>query len=228
MRQTSDMRKTWLLLLLAISVTACAGPSGPRRIEEAGPYTHVSTDLVFPEKIGVFRRQYVTEYDEEGYDASGHYQSPRTLLITATVYHYPANQTASPPTNDEFVSHFRQVVGDVDRTTPGGRLVTTEKVTYEINTFNFTGLHSAYAYDSFRGYNSDVRTHIYLFVLDGWYLKFRFTHPADVDEGATIEEINMMKAMKWPIPPLTGREHPFQMSERRVYTLPDDRFSLPD
>jgi hypothetical protein len=201
MRRASSMTRSWLLVSLLALFAACVSPTGPRRIEESGPYSHVVTELGFPERVGVFRRTHVTEYDPDGYNASGHYQSPRTLLITATVYHYPANQTASPPAGDEFNNHFRQVVSEIDQATPGGRRLETESVTYNVNSFSLTGLHTAYEYDRFHGYNSEVKTHIYLFILDGWYLKFRFTHPADIDEGATAEEVKMIEAMSWPIPP---------------------------
>lgn len=188
--------------LLAISavVAGCVSHQGPRRLEPDGPYLHPATSLEYPVRSGVFSREYVTEYDPDGFNSSGHYSSPRTLLITATVYHYPANATASPPTPEEFVDHFEQVLGDISRNTPAGRRLKTEWERHVINSFELNGLHSVFEFERFHDYSGPVRSHAYLFALEGWYLKFRFTHPADIDEGAVEHEVDLIRSIRWPRP----------------------------
>ena len=195
------------LLLFAVGFTvACAGAFGPpeafspRRVELTGTYVHPGTSLEYPERIGVFRRLFVTEYDPDGYDSSGHYASPESLLITARVYHYPATVDVTPPTSDEFVDHYAQVLADITSSTAGGKLIGTEWEPREINSFELNGLHSIFEFEEFGTYHAPVRSHVYLYVLDGWYLKFRFTHPADIDVGATEHEVKLIESIRWPRP----------------------------
>ena len=201
MRQAVRTHQLVIALFLALILSGCLSASGPRRVEPSGVYKHVITELEYPERIGVFRRQYVTEYDADGYDAAGHYGTPTTLGITATVYHYPATATAVAPTDEEFSNHFKQVHQEVLRSAEGGTMLSVEAETHEVNSFSLQGMHSVYAFDSLRGYNAEVRSHLYLFVLDGWYLKFRFTYPSEIDEGGRGHAAEMIRLMKWPIPP---------------------------
>ena len=191
-----------VVLLLAVgcvSPNADDEPFQPRKVRPAGPYLHAYTELVFPERSGLFERAYVTEYDPGRANVSGHYSSPASLPSIATVYHYPATAEGSAPSAEEFLAHFEQTKADVRQAWPAAALTHSGGVTAEINGFSLNGAHARFSvyHTAFEG---EADSHLYLFALDGWYLKFRFTHPVAIADEIIPMERRFIGATTWPIP----------------------------
>ena len=194
------------LVGLALGVAGCASPDGspqpfePKTVQPEGTYRHAYIALEIPERSGPFQRTHVTVYDPLGADVSGHYASGPDLPIAATIYVYPATPDASSPSREQFVEHFEQTKSDVFRVSPGSTLVRSGGVDGTMNGLELSGAHAQYALPSYPGLSGEVDSHLYLFVLDGWYVKFRFTHPMEVAEEAIALEQEFIASTTWPLP----------------------------
>jgi hypothetical protein len=194
-------REVAVAALAVISVAACATPeSGPRRVVPDGIYHHIATGLEFPQRSGVFERLYVTEYDSQGLDVSGHYQSPLSLGIIATVYHYPATSDLSPPTRGQVYEHLRQIERDVEVVTRGAEHVGDSVETFAINGISIDCVHAEYRLPALGTAEGRFLSHVYLFVLGGWYLKFRISYPEDAPDEVHEHCRRFIESIRWPIP----------------------------
>ena len=202
-RRTLLCHRSLLLILCAFAVCIAQGcPTVPvkRQFNPEGVYRHSFTQLAFPEQSGSFDRMYVTEFDPDSTDVAGHYRGPTALPIVATVYHYPATAGAAAPTEEEFIAHFEQTKRDVTQTYPGVRITHSGGVVAKINSFELSGAHASFSIPDFPAYAGPADSHLYLFALDGWYLKFRFSHPAEVASDALPREHDFIESFTWPIP----------------------------
>jgi hypothetical protein len=189
-----------LLIALLVGGLACAQLPGPRTITRPGPYRHAYTELLFAEHLGRFDRLYITEYTPDASNVSGHYQGPRALPSNATVYLYPATPDASRPHEKQVLAHFEQAKNDIRSVHPAATLGSEEILTTAINGFELNGLHAVYTLPKFPLYDGLSESHIYLYVLDGWYLKFRFSHPQSISTEVSAYEREFISAFTWPTP----------------------------
>lgn len=197
-RDTTAIVATLLLAACAGSPPPGAGPA-PGRVLPVGTYRHAFTELALPPQLGSFERLYVTEYDPEKANVSGHYQDD-AIPSAATVYHYPANATVTPPTNEEFVAHFAQTMQDIEGANATAERVSMASVEATINGFRLTGAHARFRLPEHPAFYGPADSHLYLFALDGWYLKFRFSHPDHTAGVAIEEERKLIQRIEWPIP----------------------------
>lgn len=167
---------------------------------------HVFTQLEMSERIGLFERDYVTEYDPDAVNVSAHYSGPRSLPALATVYHYPATADVTPPSAEEVSGHFERLMSDVGRASPGAELIGTHIVRFEVNGFDLRGAHARFSLTDHPTFAGPVDSHLFLFSLDGWYLKFRFSHPMEIADDVIPLEAEFISATKWPIPEESATE----------------------
>lgn len=187
---------------MATLLSGCATPSAPPdtvRVHPSGTYRHAFTELALPESYAGFTRLHVTEYSPDKSNVSGHYND-EGIPSAATIYHYPATADVSPPTREELLAHFEQTMGDVTRHTPAAELLGSGGVTATINGFDLSGAHARFRLPAHPAFPGEVDSHLYLFALDGWYLKFRFSHPETVAETAIPREHEFIAAVRWPVP----------------------------
>lgn len=188
------------LLVSCTTPTEPAAPFEPRVLRPDGEYRHAYTELAFPERSGPFRRLYVKEYDPDRANVSGHYAVPMIAPGAATIYHYPATFDASPPSREEFIAHFERAKAEVLRVYPGAMLVWSGGIEQEINGFRLSGAHARYTLHGRSISSGTIDSHLYLFALGGWYLKFRFSHPYELSADLIPQERQFMSSTSWPIP----------------------------
>ena len=193
------------LLILALGLWGCATPPPqPQDIEVSGTYTHVMTELAFPQAQGAFIREFVTRYDPGAFNVSGTYRAIAPYAAIATLYHYPATSDLSPPSPEEVVQHFQQVRDNLTRGNPGAVPRSHTALQARINGFELYGLSASYSVEEFPALGGPVITWVYLFPLDGWYLKYRFTHVAEDEEFLVPLEQEFISLTRWPLPEATG------------------------
>ncbi len=122
-----------------------------------------------------------------GYDLSSH-----TEPVSVTVYVYPMPPAemkgAEAPSFDDV---FKAAAREIEMLHSTATRVTQQPVTHRYGDNVCPGRMATYDYDgSFAGFQGAIRTHLYLFgPLDGtWLIKYRITHPKDVDASERIEE----------------------------------------
>jgi hypothetical protein len=169
------------------------------RVDPVGTYRHAFTGLALPERYGDFVRLYVTEYDPDKANVSGHYRDA-AIRSNATVYHYPATADLSPPSREEFIAHFEQTMGDVMHQKPRAKLLASGGYEAIVNGFQLAGAHARFTLPAPEALYVPTDSHLYLFALDGWYLKFRFSHPETATKVAIEKEQEFIEAVEWPVP----------------------------
>jgi hypothetical protein len=202
-RGMRGLAATVAILLVGCTTRGPSEPPAPTRLYPEGTYRHAFIGLEFPERTASFERAYVTEYDPQKANVSGHYWD-RSVPVAATSYVYPATDDASRPTRQAFLDHFGQARADVERATPQAKEMSAGPTRMKINGFELAGLHARFQLPP-AGQSGTLDSHLDLFPLDGWYLKFRFSHPWEAREEAIESEREFIRSVRWPVP---GRDEP--------------------
>ena len=186
-----------IAVLLAIALAACTSAPGlPAEIEVAQGelYEHPYTNLILPARAGIFVRESVTQYDPDGFDFSGHYTS-RMVGTTATVYFYPGTNSPSL-SKEEVASHIDRVKADIMRLSPFARLLDQEAGEFTLGDVKKWGYHARFELPSFRGVDEPIESHLYLFPVGQWFVKFRVSFPAR-DAELARPELGPLLATSW-------------------------------
>lgn len=194
-----------------LALLLCGCPPKTQYLDSPLPHGgegHRESGISFPQRVGDLQRTRVVRYDKDGRDVSANYDSTdRLLRLFATVYVYPApplTVIGSPP---EVVAQARSGLAEREfarnkleilRNQSGAKLIEEREATHSEGGKTHHGAVAIYEYNySFGGPEVPVRSYLYLFCnVDGkWSIKYRFTHPRDVDGTATIEEF--LQSFKW-------------------------------
>ncbi len=189
-----------VVAILVLSTAACAElapPAGPVAVDVPydEPFRHGFTNVLFPARAGIFVREGVSRYDVAGFDTSGHYSS-RMIGSVATVYIYPGTNAESL-TMKELFDHYAQVKADVGRRTPGATIVSESRGTFSIGDGELSGLQAVYHLPRFNDVDVPIESHLYLFAVGQWYLKFRISFPIEARDEALAQIQPFLSAMWW-------------------------------
>lgn len=172
----------------------------PRIVHPTGIYRHAYIQLEMPGQIGPFERIYVTEYDPDRANVSGHYEAADPYRGVATIYVYPANADAAPPDRAAFIGHFELMSAHVRRIHPLAKPIREGGAEMEVNGFTLQGAHASFLLPDHPAFDGPVDSHLYLFALDGWYLKFRFSHSEALAADLIPHEQRFIESITWPVP----------------------------
>jgi len=202
MRALSVAVATILSAACTSSPESASGPdpwSGVREFAPTGPYAHRLTGLVLPEQVGQFERTHVSHYDPEGFNISGHYRIAEHRTI-ATIYHYPGTANGSLLTLEQLAEHFESAKRDVYLHRPGAQSVHDVMLSLVINGMELPGHHAVFQFEELPWFEEPAESHVWLFMVGNWYLKFRFTHPTEKSALVFVSEQGFIASFKWPIP----------------------------
>jgi len=206
------MKRSALTCLLALLLCGCPSPrqSLPSPVAFAGE-RHNASGINFPLRVGTLQRTGVTRYDKAGDDIGAGYDSTdRLLRLFATVYVYPSPPLTSIGSPQDVVNQARSHLAEneYERTKleivnqhPDAKLIEQRQVAHNDSGMTYHGALAIYEYNfSFGGPPVPVRSYLYLFCyFDGkWSIKYRFTHPKDVDAQGAIEAF--LIDFKWKTP----------------------------
>ncbi len=158
-------------------------------IEADAPYRHIPSGMMFPVEVGSFKRGEIRHYVSEGLNVGVGYnlENPHRP-IAATVYVYPMISTASP---DNLRFNFEEAKRTISLLHKNAKLVKENPATLKQSGATYSGFMASFEYeDKFAGFYQPVTSHLYLFCDKNgkWEIKYRFTHPKDVDASQNIEE----------------------------------------
>jgi hypothetical protein len=187
-----------------IAVLGCSTPQtasfSPTTFTPQGDYQHVITGLKFPREVGRYERHHVSRYDQEFHNVSGHYELRAPNWGIATIYHYPASGDGSFPTYAELESKFEEAKRDIAFTRSGATLVSEAESLASVNGASLKGRKATYSVDWPDDDEGPITSSLYVYALENWYLKFRFSHAESDSQHAARLEMEFIEAIRWPIP----------------------------
>ncbi len=89
---------------------------------------------------------------------------------------------------------------EVERENPSAQVTSKGGIEAMINGFEMSGAHARFTIADFPAYSGPTESHLYLFALGGWYLKFRLSHPAEIASEVSPREKAFIESFTWPIP----------------------------
>jgi hypothetical protein len=195
--------RTRASLLGLLAALGCATPhvqeNLPLDFYPEGDYQHVITGLTFPTEIGWYKRTRVSRYDTEFYNVSGHYELEGPPWGIATVYHYPAAADGSFPTYSEIYSEFEAAKRDLLLTRESATLISESDSQAMVNGMSLLGHTAAYSLDQPENIDGAMVSTLYLYTVENWFLKFRFTHWEIESPRVVPHEKDFIETIQWPI-----------------------------
>ncbi|MCL5076333.1 MAG: hypothetical protein M1136_11940 [Chloroflexi bacterium] len=191
------------------SVATQPASQEPSQINVEGPYTHPGLKMRFPERIGDFERGKVLRYDQSEEDVSVGYNllSPRYPVV-ATVYVYPGVRVVSIGSLPKVVAQakalieereFSAVKNEILKWYPGATSVTEDEALLDQPGRTLKGRKLTFKFERVvAGTRLPMLSETYLFTLDKWFIKYRFTYPEQSHDLATAQIREFMTSLQWP------------------------------
>jgi hypothetical protein len=187
----------WVGLVLSIQTARCAPPVA---FEVKGSYVHPGSGIVLPESLPGFLRVALTRYDRDGMDVGAGYNSVNERRrIAATVYVYPspavrtfwsAADIVQEAQIHETEAEFQRCKWEIQHSHPVARLIEEAVFVRTNGIVTMSGRRVVFEFeDRFGGVKTKVRSHLYIFCFVGgkWTVKYRFTHPRDLEAETDLE-----------------------------------------
>ena len=182
----------------------------PLTLFVTGPYTHLGSDIEFPEKIGAFCREKIKSYAPSEADVSvGYNLTQISAPIAVTIYVYLAPQLASTlskldkdGTMRSIMMHreFEEILEAVKITHPKAKLISKEQTSLNQAGKARKGLKATFEYKGvFANHHQELVSRAYLFNYGNWSIKYRITCPAKGVKNATEHIDNFINQLKWKI-----------------------------
>jgi hypothetical protein len=196
------------IVLLAAFLFGCPGknPTPESFIfnPTTGEYTHGKSGFVFPSNVGNFKINETKQYDPSGLDVSAGYsmnEPQRQGLLTVYVYPaikdysiFPVPQLGKTP--EKFIVQHYEGVKDEIINYYRAELVSEEEANFDIGGGNRPGRKATFRWSAADG--QKVLSHLYLFVHEGWFIKYRITHHEKQESLVNQEVAQFMSKLAWP------------------------------
>lgn len=149
--------------------------------------------MVFPPRIGDFRRTDIHRFDEAGTDESVGYNFVAAVGgIAATVYVYPTpSEISANDRADMTEREFEMRKDEIAYVHPDARLATEGDAALTQGARTYRGRKAVYSFAHvFAGRLQPLRSEFYLFGFVGgrWFVKYRFTYPVDLPATERIQQ----------------------------------------
>jgi hypothetical protein len=195
------------LLVASACLAAEDQLSEPITRTPAGEFTHSGTEFTFPESIGDFERVEVTEYDKSGKDVSVGYNLDSADLITATVYVYPGRDVLNLGSESDVVARTKDLLDQQEfegakdailARTPGLTLASEDESFVISSPSEQVGRRAIFQGEGLiDGALTVLRTEVDLFGFGDWFIKYRFTYPAESSTAPALI-LDFMNSLEWP------------------------------
>ena len=182
-----------LILILFLFASCRVDPPQIANYQEkslyiTGPYHHKISGMIFPEKVGDFRRVSITQFTQEGNDTGVSYNANNFMnSILASVFVYPAPRIASFGSPSYVIENSRKIVlrdhlkelkNTITDEHPDAKLISEKDYTLTTGGKSYKGTKVVYELKFQYGfYSIDSISHLYLFQKGKWLIKYRITFP---------------------------------------------------
>jgi hypothetical protein len=143
---------------------------------------------VFEKNIADFERSKITIFDNIGKDVSVAYIN-LNYLMTANIYVYPT--IAGRVSTELLQKHFKQVKNDIIVYRKNVKQLLEEEYTYAFPSGERFGIIGIFILEED---NIEYKSILYLFGKNEWFIKFRISYPAAIDnnEGVVNAIVNLV------------------------------------
>ena len=164
----------------------------PKTLSIRGPYTHLASNIMFPEGIESFHREEIRIYAPSEMDIGVGYNLDDILSpIAVTVYVYPS-------THAKLEDEFQEIIQVTISAHQGAKLIAKEQTSLNQAGKSYRGWKATLEYKGvFAHRKRDVISFIYLFNYDNWSIKYRITYPRKTSENAIKHIDNFINQFKW-------------------------------
>jgi hypothetical protein len=164
----------------------------PKTLSIRGPYTHLASNIVFPERIESFHREEIKIFAPSEMDIGvGYNLEDMSCPIAVTIYVYP-------PTHVKLEDEFQEIIQVTISAYKGAKLIAKEKTSLNQTGKIYRGWKATLEYEGlFAHCRRDLISFIYLFNYNNWSIKYRITCPKKTSESAIIHIDNFMNQSKW-------------------------------
>ncbi len=160
----------------------------------AGPFVAAKTGFAFPERVGVFKRGEIHQFDQQGYDISVAYNAPPRTAVTVYVY------TRGPATKESQTRELQQTTADIFHLNRNGTLSSPKLYPLRRGETTINGALVTIEFpEGFAGRKEPVRTLLLLFPIGDYFVKFRCTYPQNHHESAWADVEALVGTLDWPL-----------------------------
>ncbi len=166
----------------------------------SGAFVHPAAGMEMPEAVGPFRRTEVAQFDAEGRDVSAGYSAvvgEPPLPIVATLYVYPRRA------DQELDAYFEGLIDDIGSYHGGAEPEFRKPIRLG---GGFAGRYAIFGYaEPWGGLKQAVplRSYLVLYAWNGWWVKWRATTPAPIDDERMQAIVDLTETV---LPPDVGTD----------------------
>lgn len=178
-------------LALAFATVATAEAARPFK-ETASGSMHQPSGVVFPNRVGAFRRIRPNVYDNAGRDVSMRYMLGAAVIADA--YVYPVTKTTGGLDKE-----FRTQQKAIKQLNRNVRLVAQETVSLVQNGQSVTGKHAMYTLERTLQSARYVKAESQLYVMreGNWFIAYRFSYPLEKASSVAKQVKDFLNRWQW-------------------------------
>ncbi|MBI5208403.1 MAG: hypothetical protein HY927_00355 [Elusimicrobia bacterium] len=156
---------------------------------------HRHSGFRFPESVADFKGVGANQYDEGGRDVSVGYNCTTVPTVAVTVYVYPH---AGAP-GQALAEHFEQCKADVVSGHKNVRLLSEQALRIAPAGVQRDGKKAVFSFeDELAGIKLSSHSELYLFVHQGFFIKYRISYPDELKNQAPRALAPFLEALAWP------------------------------
>jgi hypothetical protein len=177
--------------IFAAAGTACAAVPFKK---VSGGVLHVSSDVIFPSRVGVFRFECTKVYSSAGRDVGAEYDVES--LIRGDVYVYPVGTFGK-----DFNAELRVQQNAINRLNKAVKLVSQSNFQLNQAGRGITGVRVQYELTRplFRNNSRRCGSQLYLFRDGPWLVAYRFSYPVEQAGAANKQIADFLRLWQWRI-----------------------------
>ncbi len=193
-----DMKalKSLVVVVLTLSIFAAAGTASAASPfkKVSGGLLHVSSGVIFPARVGVFRFETTKLYGSAGRDVGAEYDVEP--VIRGDVYVYPMGTYGK-----DFNAEMRVQQNAINKLYKAVKLVSQSR--FQLNQMgrNITGIRVQYELTRgiFRSNSRRCGSQLYLFRDGPWLVAYRFSYPIEQSAAANKQIADFLRLWQWRV-----------------------------
>jgi hypothetical protein len=195
------------LSIFAAASTVCAASTFKK---SGGGVLHVSSGVIFPARVGVFRFQGTKIYGSAGRDAGAEYDVDS--LIRGDVYVYPVGTYGK-----DFNAELRVQQNAIGKLNKAVKLVSQARFQLNQAGRSIVGVRAQYELTRPFGRNNARRcgSQLYLFRDDTWLFAYRFSYPIEQAGPANKHIADFLRQWQWRLHGAVTRLEQSSVDDRR-------------
>lgn len=181
-----------LIVSLSIFATAETASAASTFKKVSGGLLHVSSGVIFPARVGVFRFEGTKFYGSAGRDVGAEYDVEP--LVRGDVYVYPMGTYGK-----DFNAEVRVQQNAINKVNKAVKLLSQSRVQLNQAGRNISGVRVQYELTRtiFRSKGRRCGSQFYLFRDGPWFVAYRFSYPIEQTAAANKQIADFLRLWQW-------------------------------